>query len=342
MRQGDHLDGLQSSELRNFQAHIVNGNPSTPVKAQFWYNDATDTYVVQSESIMLILGRLNQIAAPDAAVDFNNQQAVGLAPGSGTGHAVTWEQFQDAINGLDYKTAARIGFTTNVAPSALTNGSVHQSVTLATGDRVALLQSGQAASGIYRVTGAGAAVRTDDADTAADLRAATFFIEEGTLQGSLWTLSTDPPITLGTTALTFTQIGAAGTYTVGTNGGLQLVGNAFSILLRDGSLTLDASGLGLTIPVTVARGGTGATDAATARTNLGANGKASGNIGNGSLSTIPFTHNLNTTDITSVTVRDIATGEAEGVGWEPNGVNAIDLYFSYVPANASKRVTVAG
>ena len=71
-------------------------------------------------------------------------------------------------------------------------------------------------------------------------------------------------------------------------------GTTFSVAAGTG-LTQDADGLSLSTPVSVANGGTNATTAAGARTSLGAVGKASDTIGDGSATVIQFTHSLNTT-----------------------------------------------
>lgn len=87
------------------------------------------------------------------------------------------------------------------------------SVTLANGDRVLLTgQTTGSANGLYVFNGAGAAMtRATDADSSAEmLTGATTFITGGTIYaGSSWRLITPPVITLGTTALTFTQISSS-------------------------------------------------------------------------------------------------------------------------------------
>jgi len=60
------------------------------------------------------------------------------------------------------------------------------------------------------------------------------FISEGTVQGkTAWVLTTSDTITLGTTALIFSQFSGAGTYTAGN--GLSLTGNQFSITSHAGA-----------------------------------------------------------------------------------------------------------
>jgi hypothetical protein len=79
------------------------------------------------------------------------------------------------------------------------------------------------------------------------------FVQQGTTgAGETYTCNTQGTIVFGTTDITFAQISSAQIYSAGT--GLTLTGTEFS----------------LTAPVAVALGGTGATDAATALSNLGA------------------------------------------------------------------------
>ncbi len=118
----------------------------------------------------------------------------------------------DTLAGLTTVFAAcRVVSVTNVniasAPSSI------DSITLANGDRVLLTgQTTASANGVYVFNGAGSAMtRATDADTSGEmLTGATTFITSGTVYaGSSWRLITPPVITLGTTALTFTQISSS-------------------------------------------------------------------------------------------------------------------------------------
>lgn len=70
-------------------------------------------------------------------------------------------------------------------------------------------------------------------------------------------------------------------------------------------------------------------------------GKFSQNVGDGALSTIVVTHNLNTTD-TIVQVRNIASKKKIVVDIEDTSVNTTTLLFSTAPALNAFRVTVLG
>jgi hypothetical protein len=105
----------------------------------------------------------------------------------------------------------RAAVATNVTlVSAVENGDSFGGVTLATGDRVGLFgQSAGAENGIYTVNASGAPTRATDFNLAAEFPWGLLIgVKEGTLAGSVWmhTTLTQPP-TLGTTALTFVQVG---------------------------------------------------------------------------------------------------------------------------------------
>ncbi len=200
--------------------------------------------------------RLDQLAAPATSLSAGSQRITDLAdPTTGT-DAVNQQSMQSyvlsRVNGLDWKASVRVMSSTNVnvasAPSSV------DGVTLTNGDRVLLTgPSTGSENGISDFNGAGPALtRSSDADANAEVTGGlTAFVNEGTLfHDSIWSLNTNDTVTVGTTALTFQQIGSGTSYTAASP--VTLTGNQFGLT---------------TVPVAV--GGTGATDAATARTNLG-------------------------------------------------------------------------
>lgn len=139
---------------------------------------------------------------------------------------VTLSQLQAVQQGLDVKDSVRVATT---ATLTLTGTQTVDGVALSVGDRVLVKNQGTGSqNGIYTVS-AGAWVRSIDADTNAEVTGGMFtFIEEGTINAdSGWVLTTNNPIVLGTTALSFVQFSGAGSYTAGS--GLTLAGNSFSV-----------------------------------------------------------------------------------------------------------------
>lgn len=149
---------------------------------------------------------------------------------------------QSSLDQFDWKASCRVCATTNVViASALENGDTVDGVVLSTGDRVLLTgQTAGAENGIYVAVASGAASRATDASVSAEVTAGmAVAVTEGTSNGdAIWLLTTNDPITLDTTALVFTKIGAGGYTPGGTD-------------------------------VAVADGGTGSSTASGARTNLG-------------------------------------------------------------------------
>jgi hypothetical protein len=92
----------------------------------------------------------------------------------------------------------------------------------------------------------------------------------------------------------------------------------------------------------VLHGGTGASDAATARTNLGATGKYAANVGNNSDTAIAVSHGMNTKDVI-VYVYDNSTPFAQV--WpdiEHTSTSVVTLQFAVAPTTNQYRVVVIG
>ncbi len=118
---------------------------------------------------------------------------------------------------VDWKDSVVAATTVNgTLATAYENGDAIDGVTLATGDRILLKdQTAGAENGIYEVKATGAPDRTTDADDDADVTAGmAVIIEEGTANGDrLFILTTNDPITVGTTALVFAELSTGGVTT---------------------------------------------------------------------------------------------------------------------------------
>jgi hypothetical protein len=142
-----------------------------------------------------------------------------------------------ALNGLSWKQAVRAASTANgTLASAFENGDTLDGVTLATGNRILLKnQSTGAENGIYTVNASGAPTRAVDADAGAELVNATCYVSEGTANAdTAWTCTNNATPTLGSTALTFAQIGSGSSYTADEST-LHLSSTTFSV--KSGGIT---------------------------------------------------------------------------------------------------------
>lgn len=153
--------------------------------------------------------RLDQMAAPTAAVSMNTQRITNLAAPTGDNDAARKADVDAARTGLDVKVSCRVATTANIT---LSGTQTIDGIAVVAGDRVLVKnQTTASQNGIY-LCAAGAWTRATDADTDAEVTAGMFtFIEEGTANADTgWVLSTNAPITVGTTSLTFTQFSGAG------------------------------------------------------------------------------------------------------------------------------------
>ena len=319
------------------------------------------------------LNRLDQLAAPTASVSLNSRNITNLLDPVNAQDAATKAYVDAARSGLDVKDSVRAATTANIT---LTATQTIDGVSVIAGNRVLVKnQTVGSANGIY-VVAAGAWARSTDADTDAEVSAGMFtFVEEGTVNAdSGWVLTTNNPITVGTTALVFAQFSGAGSIIAGAgltkNGntldvggtanritvGVDTVDIASTYVGQATITTLGTIGTGTwaATDVAVAHGGTGASTAANARTNLADTSPtglttgtpvlariASQLIGDGTNTAYTITHNLGTRDV-MVQVFDASSYETVVTDVVRTNTNSITVTFAVAPDSNSFKVVVTG
>ena len=282
------LDGVTSTAA---ELNILDG--ATLTVTELNYVDGV-TSAIQTQ----LDGKLDESGGTmTGAIAMGTNKITGLGTPTDATDAATKGYVDSAAQGIDWKASVRVATTaTGTLASAFANGSTVDGVTLATGDRILIKnQSTGSQNGIYVVQATGAPTRSTDADTDAEVTASfAVFVEEGTANAdSGWVLTNDGAVTVGTTALAFTQFTGLGQITAGdgltkTGNTLNVVGTADRITANGDSIDIASTYVGQSSIVTVgtittgvwngtdiavADGGTGASTAADARTNLGATTK---------------------------------------------------------------------
>ena len=292
-------------------------------------------------------------ATPDATasklVKRDGNGNAKVATPTDAAHIATKGYVDAARQGLDVKASVRAATTAAINLSTdLQNGDILDGVTLVTGDRVLVKDQGSASeNGIYVVVPSGAASRSSDANGTPDtgeLTSGTFtFVEEGTVNfDSGFVVSTNGTITVGTTGIVWTQFSGAGSFEAGN--GLSKSGTTVNVNVTANrtAITADAIDIASTYvgqssittlgtittgvwngtDVAVADGGSGASNASDARTNLGftttsgqttstavlarvVNQQCAASIGTTSVTTV--THNFGTKNVT-VQIYEVSSG----------------------------------
>jgi hypothetical protein len=199
------------------------------------------------------VGAASKVVILDSSLNLNlgSGRISSNATPTADAHLATKKYVDDVAQGLDVKASAHVATTEPLPSVAYNNGSSGVGATLTSNNNVGLLIDGHTLAvgesvlvknqavalqnGLYRVTAAGGEdspfilTRRTDADTGTEFSAGSFvFIEQGTTNGSTgWVLSTSGAITIGTTALTFSQFSSAGVADAGN--GLQKSGTTLSV-----------------------------------------------------------------------------------------------------------------
>lgn len=278
---GSYTDAITISESNGtitLTLNLADTDSAGLLSSTFWnmLNDATDSATA------------SKLAKRDANGNLK------VADPTDPAHAATKAYVDAARSGLDVKQSVRAATTgpLTIATDLEAGDTLDTSVTLVAGDRVLVKnQSTASENGIYVVQSSGAAVRASDFDGAGEVSGGSFtFVEEGTANAdSGWVVTSNGPITVGTDAIAWAQFSGAGQITAGngltkTGNTIDVVGTADRITANADSIDIASTYAGQSSIVTVgtittgtwngtdiaiADGGTGASDAPTARTNLG-------------------------------------------------------------------------
>ncbi|MFE4527108.1 hypothetical protein ACFRMO_07905 [Streptomyces anulatus] len=341
--------------------------PSSPVEGQLWTDTVSHTLKVWTGSVwkdVLARGdqtgtqnantisdlatvvkgyRLDEFATPSAAVNFAGQRATNGADPTAATDLATKQYVDNARAGIAVKDPVRVIASAAIDLSALP--AAIDGITMAAGNSfLAVAQTTATQNGIYVYTGAGqAATRRSDADTAGEVLDGTLVaVAEGTRAGTQYMQTATPSGAPGSWTQVWTQFSSGGQTYTADGLGIELSGTTISLELADATLTKSGSGLAVGL-VTVAKGGTGATTVAGARSALGAVGKYTANVGalTGGVP-LTITHNLNSVDILEPSLREISSGELVGAKWVVVDANSVSLTTATSYAADSFRVTVVG
>jgi hypothetical protein len=191
--------------------------------------------------------------------------------------AATKSYVDSVAQGLDVKASVYLASTSSIAPYTYNNGASGVGATLTSQSVGTLSLDGQvvtansrvliksevgafindttqsaAFNGIYLVTQTGNAstpfilTRTPDFDnegTQGQIPGAFTFIEYGnSLADTGWVCTTDNPVVMGTTQITFVQFSGAGTYSANTQAGISLTGTVFSAKVDQITTYFDGGG----------------------------------------------------------------------------------------------------
>jgi len=218
--------------------------------------------------------RLDQLAAPTSAVSANSQKITNLADPTADADAANKGYVDGVAQGLDVKDSVKATTTANIT---LSGTQTIDGVSLSADDRVLVKNQNTASeNGIY-LCKASSWTRTDDLAAGADAAGAFVFVEQGTVnaENGFVCTSNKGSAVVGTNNLAFAQFSGAGQITAGD--GLDKSGNTLSVDLKSNGgiviesteMAVDLGASSITGTLAVSDGGTGATSASNARTNLG-------------------------------------------------------------------------
>jgi hypothetical protein len=180
---------------------------------------------------------VNLVPIGTGIVDVGGKRVGNAADPTQSTDLATKAYVDSLSNGLDVKASVRAATTANIT---LSNTQTVDGVALSVGDRVLVKdQSTGSQNGIY-VVASGSWTRATDFDNSPGTEVSPgtfFFVEEGTTQADNgYVVTNDTAITIGTTAITFSQFSGAGQITAGA--GLTKSGNTLDVVGTTNRITV--------------------------------------------------------------------------------------------------------
>jgi hypothetical protein len=311
---GDHKHGMPGFGAiiaeTTFGLAKADGTATTIARSD--HTHGTPTHLASDHTTI----PLSTFAAPVQDINMAGFKFVALGSPTASADAANKGYVDASINGLAWKDSVRIASTAQVA---LTGLSAIDGVTPVAGDRILLKnQTAPAENGIY-IAASGAWPRSADASApSGDLVNAAVFVNEGSTQAdTAWVCTTNAPITIGTTPLTWAQFGAGAVYVGGA--GLTLTGNTFDVGAGSG-ITVAADTVAVDTTVIATRS---YVDTAVA----GAAHKYAAAL-TGTASPETVTHNLNTRDVQVTVYNGAAPYSAVQVDWDAATVNTVTIRYN--------------
>lgn len=251
-------------------------------------------------------------------LDLLLQRIINLGDPTAPTDATTKQYVDNLIRGLDWKQSVKATTTANIT---LSGTQTVDGQSLAVGDRVLVKNQTTASdNGIYVVASSAWSRAADFNDGTAITASAAVTVEQGTTWAdTVWLLTTDGAVTVGTTALTWSQLGGGITYTQGN--GILISGTTVSAKGGVG-IVVDATGIRVDrslVPV-----------------------KYAANVPSGSTSCV-LTHNLGSSDVVcqlfdmSGSKPQVIVGE-----FQITDTNTVTAVFSTAPTSGQYRAVILG
>jgi len=206
-------------------------------------NGLTTTDIAEGSSLYYTDARARlAVASGDDTLSYNSSTGVFTANTSTLAlKSYVDSQVQASAQGLDVKGSVRAATTADIT---LSGTQTIDGVSLSAGDRVLVKdQTDGTENGLYVVVDGGSWTRTTDADSDSEVTAGLFtFVTEGTSYADTgWVVSTNDDITVGTTAITFTQFSGAGVISAGD--GIVQNGTVFDVVGTSDRITVNADSI---------------------------------------------------------------------------------------------------
>jgi len=290
--------------------------------------------------------RLDQFAAPNVDLSIGSHKLTNVSTPTAANDAANKSYVDATVQGLTPKPTAQVATAGALPANVYANGASGVGATLTasangvlTVDTYAVLlndlvlvknEATGANNGLYQVTVLGTAsvkyvlTRHVDMDVSAEFGGGLIVVENNgsATANTLWLCNVNAP-TVGTTAITFTQLNSPTTLTQGN--GITISGNVVTFLpdpVAGGGLSVSGTGAKLDTTVAVR--------------------KYAVDVGDGSSTSIIITHNLGTLDVTAALYNKSTPFSEADCDVQHTTTNTITLVFAVAPTSAQYRVVVHG